>query len=1122
MAPAATASPGAKTKSRAAAGKNAAETLDYKTIAAQFAAAKRAKEAEEAKARAAASGSDGAVAIPSAEELDARARAGVIQKQQQQQRDALEARRKARFESRWLWTIGFWVWVLCIHATGILVFTSGFLLTRLVLDEKSSCADPPTAALDVRGASQGALLKDWAGRGTVEGGCWHPRTFSRAVVIIIDALRYDFTVPVDDAAEFHNALPFLHKTALERPSNAFLRPFIADPPTSTLQRLKGLTTGTLPTFVDLGSNFAGTAIEEDNLLSQLRSAGRKMVHLGDDTWTSLFPGYFEPSISRAYDSFNVWDLHTVDEGVIEHIFPLMRSDRKGDWDVLFGHLLGVDHAGHRYGPAHPAMMAKLRQMDDFVKNLTATIDDDTLLVVMGDHGMDGKGDHGGESDDEVEAALWMYSSRPVFGRTDPSHLAPPPTAKVRPVNQIDLVPTLALLLGIPIPYNNLGQPIEDAFAGKRGDAFENLAAVSRVATAGIRRYLSSYFAARGLEPQAGAGSAADAWSQAEEAVATAGSNRDLLRRAYGLYSKYQAETLTVCKDLWARFDIPSMVIGIANMALGLLALLLYISRGSDDDDDDGTAVGNSELDLAERKLELEGFADAEADAASKCVLERKLFLAALAGAVPGAVAGLTALFYLDVATWQMAVGAAAATSIVAVIAALFGIGKKTLTGLLPTSFWGWYSVVVVVSQSIGFASNSYTIWEDSITLFFLATFGLAAGISAMRLPGLTERTLGVYHAVIFVVLGRLASLSKLCREEQMPYCTSTYYASATSSTSAPWQLAIPVIVFLALPSVIKGYMVPSRSYEGLAPTWIGYIFRTTLFMICLYWTLDAADNGGWLPASAGLPEGTLKALSVYLAQLTLAVAVVAGSTAFIWAPPCVSIITSADPRSPGRAQITVLGYGNAHGARYLLLPINMLAALLLLTKPVGQGALALMLWQLLSLVEMLDLNSLGPGSSSAGPTVLALLASFHFFKTGHQAALSSIQWDAAFVPLFSIRYPWSPLLVALNTFAPHFLAAAALPLLVVWKVGPKGRGLLGRLSARAAAVFVAYFAVQSVATMAWAAHLRRHLMLFRVFCPRFMMGAAVLLLVDIAVVAVSLVGFRCNSLAVAEVFGWAE
>ena len=33
----------------------------------------------------------------------------------------------------------------------------------------------------------------------------------------------------------------------------------------------------------------------------------------------------------------------------------------------------------------------------------------------------------------------------------------------RSVNQIDLVPTISLLLGLPIPYNNLGFPIDEAF-----------------------------------------------------------------------------------------------------------------------------------------------------------------------------------------------------------------------------------------------------------------------------------------------------------------------------------------------------------------------------------------------------------------------------------------------------------------------------------------------------------------------------------------------------------------------------------------------------------------------------------------------------------------------------------
>jgi GPI ethanolamine phosphate transferase 3 subunit O len=37
----------------------------------------------------------------------------------------------------------------------------------------------------------------------------------------------------------------------------------------TLQRLKGMTTGSLPTFIDMGSNFATPEINEDNVIDQI-------------------------------------------------------------------------------------------------------------------------------------------------------------------------------------------------------------------------------------------------------------------------------------------------------------------------------------------------------------------------------------------------------------------------------------------------------------------------------------------------------------------------------------------------------------------------------------------------------------------------------------------------------------------------------------------------------------------------------------------------------------------------------------------------------------------------------------------------------------------------------------
>jgi phosphatidylinositol glycan class O len=41
---------------------------------------------------------------------------------------------------------------------------------------------------------------------------------------------------------------------------------MADAPTTTMQRLKGMMTGGLPTFIDAGSNFESAAITEDNII----------------------------------------------------------------------------------------------------------------------------------------------------------------------------------------------------------------------------------------------------------------------------------------------------------------------------------------------------------------------------------------------------------------------------------------------------------------------------------------------------------------------------------------------------------------------------------------------------------------------------------------------------------------------------------------------------------------------------------------------------------------------------------------------------------------------------------------------------------------------------------------
>lgn len=444
---------------------------------------------------------------------------------------------------------------------------------------------------------------------------------------------------------------------------------------------------------------------------------------------------------------------------------------------------------------------------------------------------------------------------------------------------------------------------------------------------------------------------------------------------------------------------------------------------------------------------------------------------------------------------------------------------------LPTTIWSWMAVFFTVALSAGFAANSFTIWEDEILLFFLATVGFLFFLSSMRLEDVVDRTWGCYHSALFTILTRVASLSRLCREEQMPYCVSTYYASAASSTSAAWQLSIPLAMALILPSIIKQYYVNTRSYHHSAVLWIGIAFRATLFMSAIFWALDAADDGDFFGASH---SGTVKTIKVMLAQITLGIAIPVGYSFYTWAAPFVTVLSipitgQAPPvdqpgflSKDGSSRLQILGYGNAHGSRFFLLPTMYAAAIILLQKPMGGGAIGIMLWQILSLLEILAATNLQ--ESAIGPIVLALLGSFHFFKTGHQHTLASIQWESAFIPLKSLIYPWSPIFIVLNTFGAQILAAIAVPAIPLWRRDPTRKNMLSDV-AKATTTFMIFFAAESLATSLWAGWLRRHLMLYRIFSPRFMMGGLSLLVVDLVAIFIAVGGTRWSFLSIGEVFG---
>ncbi|XP_057674080.1 GPI ethanolamine phosphate transferase 3 [Corythoichthys intestinalis] len=440
------------------------------------------------------------------------------------------------------------LWVCSMYFVGIYLFMSGFLLVRVEVNRTSTCGD----VLEPSGQS-----RDFCGV--------QPR-FRRAVIILIDALKFDFAHfdPHNTSPRFfENKLRVFEETTSSRPTQCRLYPFRADPPTTTMQRIKGLTTGSLPTFVDISNNFASSAILEDNLIHQFGQVGKRVVFMGDDTWESLFPKKFYRSLP--FPSFNVKDLHTVDNGILQDLYKTMVGDQ---WDILVAHFLGVDHCGHTFGPDHPAMADKLVQMDGVIRSVIDRMQNDTILVVMGDHGMTDTGDHGGESQKETDSAIFLYSPVPLFPGA-PSQNEPDV------VPQTDLVPTLALLLGVPIPYSSVGQVLLPVFPPV-GTATDAVARPSQLEALWINakqvnRFLVSYSGVANDIPP-------DTMTLLKDQFENISSEylkfvRERHSSSHELLTELQAYLTSVrdaCRAIWARFSPLKMVVGIIILALACM------------------------------------------------------------------------------------------------------------------------------------------------------------------------------------------------------------------------------------------------------------------------------------------------------------------------------------------------------------------------------------------------------------------------------------------------------------------------------------------------------------------------------------------------------------------------
>ncbi|KAL9241384.1 hypothetical protein vseg_015502 [Gypsophila vaccaria] len=344
------------------------------------------------------------------------------------------------------------VWILLavtLQITGLTLFVLAFFPVKPPLSALSGPESYQSPENDSIGDFDLAAMSTFQRRSLYQELSQIRPLYRRLIFMVVDGLPAEFVLGKEGkppSETFARAMPYTQSLLANKMAIGYHAK--AAPPTVTMPRLKAMVSGAVGGFLDVAFNFNTQAFLDDNLLCQLFTIGWNMTMFGDETWLKLFPQLF---IRRdGVSSFFVKDTIQVDLNVSRHLPDELYKD---DWNLMILHYLGLDHVGHIGGRKSTMMAPKLKEMDDVIEMIHSNCilspdgeQGDTLLIVVSDHGMTDSGNHGGSSYEETDAlALFISPSSRDCAFRNQDH-----------AKQVDLAPTLALLLGVPIPKNNIG------------------------------------------------------------------------------------------------------------------------------------------------------------------------------------------------------------------------------------------------------------------------------------------------------------------------------------------------------------------------------------------------------------------------------------------------------------------------------------------------------------------------------------------------------------------------------------------------------------------------------------------------------------------------------------------
>ncbi|KAM6349927.1 GPI ethanolamine phosphate transferase 1 isoform 1-T1 [Podargus strigoides] len=188
--------------------------------------------------------------------------------------------------------------------------------------------------------------------------------------------------------------------------------------------------------------------------------------------------------SAESEDFGAQDATELDTWVFDHVKSFFNSSRSNqtlfsalneDKVVLFLHLLGIDTNGHAHRPNSREYKENIKKVDEGVKEIASMIenfygnDGKTAFILTSDHGMTDWGSHGAGHPSETLTPLIVWGAGVNYPQKVTSQFFEDnflkewklENLKRLDVNQADIAPLMASLIGVAFPLNSVGTlPLE--------------------------------------------------------------------------------------------------------------------------------------------------------------------------------------------------------------------------------------------------------------------------------------------------------------------------------------------------------------------------------------------------------------------------------------------------------------------------------------------------------------------------------------------------------------------------------------------------------------------------------------------------------------------------------------